>query len=87
MNSTSSLNISSTTFNTTESEVGIFFSFYITPVLFPLAIPEGFNRSTYNDTIDSSVIGATVAGMELMDLPEPVVITIISTRIQNHLVS
>ena len=50
-----------------EQEVGLFFSFYTSPILFPLA-----NGSSVNDTIGSSVIAVFVAGGQISNLDNPV---------------
>ena len=84
-NATNSISIPAGVFNITDSEIGIFFSFYNTPVLFPLAIPEGVNES--NDTIDSSVIAAEVPGINITNLTSPVEIVLTSERIQSGMVS
>ena len=63
------VNISAVT-NTTNG--GIVFTFYETPVLFPLA-----NGSDENDIIGSSIVGANIVGLEdnvIVDLADPVVI-------------
>ena len=65
-------------------EVGIFFSYYTTPILFPLAVGNDTNSS---DVVDSAVIGASVAGTELRDLNNNVTIVLQSMRIQQRLVS
>ena len=51
------------------TEVGVGFTFYETPALFPL--PEG---SPSNLTIGSSVIGALVGGQSFSNLRDPVTI-------------
>ena len=65
-------------------EVGIFFSYYTTPILFPLAVGNDTNSS---DVVDSVVIGASVAGTELRNLNNNVTIVLQSMRIQQGLVS
>ena len=65
-------------------EVGIFFSYYTTPILFPLAVGNDTNSS---DVVDSAVIGASVAGTELHDLNNNITIVLQSMRIQQRLVS
>ena len=65
-------------------EVGIFFSYYTTPILFPLAVENDINSS---DVVDSAVIGASVAGTELRNLNNNVTIVLQSMRIQQGLVS
>ena len=67
-----------------EGEVGIFFSYYTTPILFPLAVGNDTNSS---DIVDSAVIGASVAGTELRNLNNNVTIVLQSMRIQQGLVS
>ena len=67
-----------------EGEVGIFFSYYTTPILFPLAVENDTNSS---DVVDSAVIGASVAGTELRNLSTNVTIVLESMRIQEGLVS
>ena len=65
-------------------EVGIFFSYYTTPILFPLAVENDTNSS---DVVDSAVIGASVAGTELRNLNNNVTIVLQSMRVQQGLVS
>ena len=67
-----------------EGEVGIFFSYYTTPILFPLAVENDTNSS---DVVDSAVIGASVAGSQLRNLSTNVTIVLESMRIQEGLVS
>ena len=67
-----------------EGEVGIFFSYYNTPILFPLAVENDTNSS---DVVDSAVIGASVAGAELRNLTNNITIVLQSMRIQEGLVS
>ena len=81
--SNASIEIPPIAFNGTGGNVGVFFTRYSTPILFPLAVPNGTLDNETNDTIDSVVIAATVAGMEISNLPEPVVITLTSNRIQD----
>ena len=84
----SSINLPGVTFNDSEGDVGIFFSSYSTPILFPLALEEGMLPNETSDVIDSAVIGATVvqggnvSSDEVKDLEQPVNITLISSRIQ-----
>ena len=73
--------------NVSGDQVGVFFSYFTTPILFPLAVANDSNTS---DVVDSAVIGATVAvdeGQELVNLKDPVIIKLQSTRIQLNLVS
>ena len=73
--------------NISGDQVGVFFSYFTTPILFPLAVANDSNTS---DVVDSAVIGATVAvdeGQELVNLKDPVMIQLQSTRIQLKLVS
>jgi len=82
-----SIAIPGSALNISGDQVGIFFSYYTTPILFPLAVANDSNTS---DVVDSAVIGATVAageGQELLNLEDPVVIKLQSTRIQQKLVS
>ena len=65
-------------------EVGIFFFYYTTPILFPLAV--GNDTNSY-DVVDSGVIGASVAGTELRNLNNNVTIILQSMKIQQGLVS
>ena len=65
-------------------EVGIFFSYYTTPILFPLAVEKDTNSY---DMVDSAVIGASVAGTVLFNLNNNVTIVLQSMRIQQGLVS
>ena len=67
-----------------EGEVGIFFSYYTTPILFPLAVENDTNSS---DVVDSAVIGASVVGTELHNLTNNVTIVLQSKRILEGLVS
>ena len=67
-----------------EGEVGIFFSYYTTPILFPLAVENDTNSS---DVVDSAVIGAFIAGPQLHNLSTNVTIVLQSMRIQEGLVS
>ena len=73
--------------NVSGDQVGVFFSYFTTPILFPLAVANDSNTS---DVVDSAVIGATVAvdeGQELVNLKDPVMIQLQSTRIQQKMVS
>jgi len=82
-----SIAIPGSALNVSGDQVGIFFSYYTTPILFPLAVENDSNTS---DIVDSAVIGATVAvgeGQDLLNLRDPVVIKLQSTRIQQKLVS
>ena len=82
-----SIAIPGSALNISGDQVGIFFSYYTTPILFPLAVANDSNTS---DIVDSAVIGATVAvgeGQDLLNLRDPVVIKLQSTRIQQKLVS
>ena len=65
-------------------EVGIFFSYYTTPILFPLAVGNDTNSS---DVVDSAVIGASVVGEKLRNLINNITILLQSMRIQEGLVS
>ena len=67
-----------------EGEVGIFFSYYTTPILFPLAVENDTNST---DVVDSAIIGASVAGTELRNLSTNITIVLQSKRIQEGLVS
>ena len=67
-----------------EGEVGIFFSYYTTPILFPLAVENDTNSS---DVVDSAVIGASVVGDPLRNLTSNITIILQSMRIQEGLVS
>ena len=67
-----------------EGEVGIFFSYYTTPILFPLAVENDTNSS---DVVDSAVIGASVVGEPLHNLTNNITIVLQSMRIQEGLVS
>ena len=82
-----SIAIPGSALNISGEQVGIFFSYYTTPILFPLAVANDTNTS---DIVDSAVIGATVVAGErqdLLNLRDPVVIKLQSTRIQQKLVS
>ena len=71
----------------TRGTRGVFFSSYLTPVLFPLALPEGKLPNETFDIVDSSVIGASIPtdnGEEITQLPEPVMISLTSFRIQEY---
>ena len=69
-------------FNVSDDEVGYVLTFYSTPSLFQLKVPEGVNWSDYEFVADSAVVGLTINrnNMELTDLTEPVVITLQSLR-------
>ena len=69
-------------FNVSSDEVGYFLTFYSTPRLFQLKVPEGENRTSYEFVADSSVIGLTISRdpKELSNLTEPVVIKLQSIR-------
>ena len=67
--------------------VGVFFTFYTTPILFPLASPEETASNETNDIIDSAVIGASIAGRSIQGLEDPIVITQSSSRIRLGMVS
>ena len=71
-----------------DESIGTVFSFYATPILFPLRLPTGF---TENDTqtfvVDSSVIGAKlVIDRKVSNLRQPVRISLISFRATENLV-
>ena len=66
-----------------EGEVGIFFSYYTTPILFPLAVENDTNSS---DVVDSAVIGASVVEQKLHNLTSNITIVLQSFRIQEGLV-
>ena len=69
---TTSILLPPSLFNTIDvPQAGIFFSFYETPVLFPLA---EVSNST-NVTV-SSVVSATVAGANIQNLADPVIIVL-----------
>ena len=65
-------------------EIGIFFSYYTMPVLFPLAVGNDTNSS---DIVDSAVIGASVVEEKLRNLTNNITIVLQSMRIQEGLVS
>lgn len=69
-------------FNVSNDEVGYVLTFYSTPNLFQLRVPEGVNRSDYEFVADSAVVGLTISRdpKELSMLTQPVVITLQSHR-------
>ena len=65
--------------NATNPETGVFFSIYATSILFPLRLNQSENDTSFR-TIGSSVISATVAGLNISGLnTEPVKITLAVT--------
>ena len=65
--------------NATKPQTGLFFSLYTTSILFPLRVNYSENDTSFS-TIGSSVISATVAGLEIGGLAtEPVEITLAVT--------
>ncbi len=70
-----------------KSSGGLFFSFYVKPVLFPLALAEGMLTNETSDRVDSSVLGATISTegrKAITDLTEPVTIYLASFRIMEY---
>ena len=69
-------------FNVSSDEVGFVLTFYSTPSLFQLRVPEGVNKSDYDYVADSAVLGLTINRdpKELSNLIQPVVITLQSHR-------
>lgn len=73
-----------------NNEVGIFFNYYRTAVLFPLLPPSDDENYTMSHEIDSSVLAAsiTVADIDLdvnlTDPSEQVIVSLIVNRIQNQ---
>lgn len=67
-----SITLPATLFNeASDEEVGLAFTFYESSNLFPLA------NGTRNDVVvGTSVIGALVAGKDVLDLEDPVIITL-----------
>ena len=66
--------------NATNPETGVFFSIYATSILFPLRLNQSENDTSFR-TIGSSVISATVAGLNNINglNTEPVKITLAVT--------
>ena len=65
--------------NATNPQTGVFFSLYATSILFPLRLNQSENDTSFR-TIGSSVISATVAGLNINGLnTEPVEITLAVT--------
>ena len=56
---------------TNDTEIGLFFSFYTTQFLFPLA-----NKQNSTALTVSPVVGGSVTGQTIMDLIEPITITL-----------
>ncbi len=52
-----------------ESDVSLFFTFYETPVLFPLG-----SATPPTITVGSAIIGATISGQEIQNLTDPITI-------------
>lgn len=69
-------------FNVSSDEVGYVLTFYSTPNLFQLRVPEGINKSNYEYVADSAVVGLTISRdpKELSNLTQPVVVTLQSQR-------
>ena len=69
-------------FNVSDDEVGYVLTFYSTPRLFQLRVPEGVNKSDYEYVADSAVVGLTISRdpKELSNLNQPVVVTLQSHR-------
>ena len=69
-------------FNVSEDEIGYVLTFYSTPSLFQLRVPEGVNKSDHDYVTDSAVLGLTINRdpKELSNLTQPVVITLQSHR-------
>ncbi len=65
-----------------DDEVGYVLTFYSTPSLFQLKVPEGVNKSDHDFVADSPVLGLTINRdpTELNNLTQPVVITLQSLR-------
>ena len=63
--------------NITADRIGAIFSFYSSSVLFPLRLNQAQDRenTSYKD-IGSSVISATVAGQAIVNLKDPVNISL-----------
>ena len=66
--------------STSDSEVGLVFTAYTTPILFPLADPDEDGNYTMNNTIDSNIVGASLAGKTVANLTQGVIITLQSIR-------
>ena len=65
--------------NATNPKTGVLFSIYATSILFPLRLNQSENDTSFR-TIGSSVISATVAGLNITGLnTEPVKITLAVT--------
>ena len=69
-------------FNVSSDEVGYVLTFYSTPNLFQVKVPEGTNQSDFDIVADSAVVGLTINrdAKELSNLTEPVIITLQSLR-------
>ncbi len=63
-----------------DSNGGISFTSYDTPILFPLTV-QGVLPNETTQSIDSVVIGASLGGESIRNLAEPVEIRLISPRV------
>ena len=80
-----SISVPPIAFNQSTSTGGVIFSSYTTPILFPLALPEGTLANETSDRVDSPVISATVSTTDdspVRNLPDSVQIELFSFRIQ-----
>lgn len=68
-----------------SAEIGLVFTSYATPILFPLLNATFDNESQY--VTDSVVLGFSVPGVEVKELNKNVTVTLQSFRAQNGLVS
>ena len=67
-----------------DKDIGVFYTLYQNPSLFP--VTGDFDREGY--TVGSPVVGAAIAGMDISDLLDPVVIklqTSVTVRISSVL--
>ena len=69
------------------SDVGLVFTSYPTPILFPLSPPTpSMPVSEYDFVVDSAVLGFTIPEIEVKDLNDKVEITLQSLRAQAGMV-
>lgn len=66
-------------FSASDDEIGTVLTYYSTPTLFQLKVPDGINTSEYNFTVDSSVIGLSLS-VDVNSLTTPVTVTLQSQR-------
>ena len=83
-----SISISPEVFNISgESEVGLVFTSYPSPILFPLSPPPSTQVNESEYVADSAVLGFTIPDREVKDLTEKIQITLQSFRAQDGMVS